>query len=128
MDWSRFDDHRRVRVVGQDYHQPALASASENMIQREGDRCETNATLVREPSNTHDPLAIQVLVHGQRVGYLQRGSAKRYNKRVKVQEEARQRPIYPLLIRMQSPGTLQAHLQIPYSSELLQGFKNTKRS
>lgn len=29
---------------------------------------------------------------------------------------------------MQSPGMLQAHLQVAYSSEPLKGFKNTKRS
>ena len=89
MDWSRFEDHRRIRVVGNQHHQPALL--------------------------------------GRRVGYLQRGSAKRYNKRVKALEDEGKQPTYPLLIRMQSPGMFQAHLQIPYSSELLKGFKNTKR-
>lgn len=128
MDWSRFDDRRRIRVVGNQYHQPALLTASEHLIQKEGDRCETKAALLREPSNTHDPHAVQVMVNGKRIGYLQRGSAKRYNKRVKALEDEGKRPTYPLLIRMQSPGVLQAHLQIPYSSELLNGFKNTKRS
>jgi hypothetical protein len=37
MDWSRFDDHRRIRVVGNQYHQPTLLTASEHLIQREGD-------------------------------------------------------------------------------------------
>lgn len=128
MNWSRFDDHRRIRVVGNQYHQPALLTASERLIQREGDRCETEAMLMREPSNAHDPLAVQVMVKGKRVGYLQRGSAKRYNKRVKALEAEGKQLTYPLIIRMQSPGMLQAHLQIPYSSELLKGFKNTKRS
>lgn len=128
IDWSHFDDHRRIRVVGNQYHQPALLTASEHLIQQEGDRCETEAVLLREPSNTHDPFAVQVMVNGNRIGYLQRGSAKRYNKRVKTLEDDGKRPAYPLLIRMQSPGMFQAHLQIPYSSELLNGFKNTKRS
>lgn len=128
MDWSRFDDHRRIRVVGNQYHQPALLTASQHLIQQEGDRCETEAVLVREPRNVHDPLAIQVTVKGSRVGYLQRGSAKRYNKRIKALEDEGKQPTYPLLIRMQSPGMLQAHLQIPYDSELLKGYKNTKRS
>ena len=128
IDWSRFDDHRRIRVVGNQYHQPALLTASEHLIQQEGDRCETEAVLLREPSNAHDPLAVQVMVNGKRIGYLQRGSAKRYNKRVKTLEDEGKRPTYPLLIRMQSPGVFQAHLQIPYSSELLNGFKNTRRS
>lgn len=128
MDWSRFDDHRRIRVVGHQYHQPALLTASKHLIQREGDRCEMGAMLVREPNNAHDQLAVQVMVNGKRIGYLQRGSAKRYNKRVKTLEDEGKRPTYPLIIRMQSPGVLQGHLQIPYSSKLLKGFKNTKRS
>lgn len=128
MDWSRFDDHRRIRVVGNQYHQPALLTASEHLIQEEGDRCETRAMLVREPNNAHDHLAVQVMVNGKRVGYLQRGSAKRYNKRVKALEDEGKQPTYPLLIRLQEPRMLQAHLQIPYGSELLKGFKNTKRS
>lgn len=128
MDWSRFEDHRRIRVVGNQYHQPALLTASEHLIQHEADRCETEAMLAREPGNAHDPLAVQVMVNGKRVGYLQRGSAKRYNKRLKALEDEGKQPTYPLLIRMQSPGMFQAHLQIPYSSELLKGFKNTKRS
>lgn len=128
MDWSRFDDHRRVRVVGHQYHQPALLKASEHVIQSDGDRCETTATLVREPTNDHDPLAVQVMVNGERVGYLKSGSAKRYNKRVEALEDEGKHPTYPLLIRVQSPGVLQAHLQIPYSSELLKGYKNPKRS
>lgn len=128
MDWSRFEDHRRIRVVGNQYHQPVLLTASERLIQHESDRCETEAMLLREPSNAHDPLAVQVVVNGKRVGYLQRGSAKRYNKRVMALEDEGKQPTYPLLIRMQSPGMLQAHLQVPYSSELLKGFKNTKRS
>lgn len=49
---------------GNQYHQPALLTASEHLIQRHEDRCETEATLVREPDNAHDPLAIQVMVRG----------------------------------------------------------------
>jgi len=127
MEWSRFEDHRRIRVVGNQYHQAALLTASEHLIERQDDRCETEATLVREPSNAHDPLAVQVMVQGRRVGYLRRGSAKRYNKRMKALEDEGKQPTYPLLIRMQSPGMFQAHLQIPYNSKLLKGFKNTKR-
>lgn len=70
MDWSRFKDHRRIRVVGNQYHQPALLTASEHLIQHEADRCETEAMLVREPSNAHDPFAVQVMVNGRRIGYL----------------------------------------------------------
>lgn len=33
-------------------------------------RCD--ATLVREPANPHDPHAVEVVVHGERVGYIAR--------------------------------------------------------
>lgn len=131
INWDRFDDHRRVQVVGAQYHQPALLSATRGQIQREGDRYETEAELVREPHNGHDPNAVEVLVRGKRVGYLKRGAAKRFNKRLKaLEEDGKHRVkhrVYPLLIRVAQPGFYQAHLQISYDSELLRGYKNTKR-
>ena len=128
MDWSRFDEHRRVQVVGAQYHQPALLTASERLIRRHTDRCLTEAELLREPDNPHDPSAVQVIVKGQRIGYLKAGSARRFNRRIRVLEEEGKRPRYPVLIRMAKPGFFQAHLQISYSSEILAGFKNPKRS
>lgn len=127
MDWDRFDNHRRVQVVGAQYHQPALLTATRGQIRREGDRYETEAELAREPGNHHDSNAVQVLVRGKRIGYLKRGAAKRFNKRLKALEEGGKRELYPLLIRAAQPGFYQAHLQIPYNSELLRGYKNTKR-
>jgi hypothetical protein len=73
MDWSRFDDHRRVQVVGAQYHQPALLTASERLIVKHTDRCLTEADLLREPDNPHDPSAVQVMVKGRRIGYLKAG-------------------------------------------------------
>jgi hypothetical protein len=127
MDWSRFDNHRRVQVVGAQYHQPALLTASERLIVQHTDRCLTEAELLREPDNPHDPSAVQVLVKGQRIGYLKAGSARRFNKRIRALEEEGKRPSYPVLIRMAKPGFFQAHLQIPYSSELLADYKNPKQ-
>lgn len=125
MDWSRFDDsHRRVQVVGAQYHQPALLKVSKRLIQSDTDRCEREAELLREPDNPHDSKAVAVIVDGQRVGYLKAGSARSLNKRVKGLEESAVNERYPLLIRMQAPGFFQAHLQIPYDSDLLKGYKN----
>lgn len=127
MDWSRFDDSRRVQVVGAQYHQPALLTASKGLIQQHTDRCEREATLVREPDNADDPNAVQVIVDGIRIGYLKRGSARRYGKRLAALEEEGKAPTYPLLIRMREPGFFQAHLQIPYESALLKGYANPKQ-
>jgi hypothetical protein len=127
MDWSRFENHRRVQVVGAQYHQPALLTASERLIRQHTDRCLTEAELLREPSNPHDRFAVQVMVKCRRIGYLKAGSARQLNKRIEKLEAERKRPKYPALIRMAKPGFFQAHLQIPYSSELLAGYKNPKR-
>lgn len=127
VDWSRFDDHRRMQVVGAQYHQPALLTASQRLIQQHTDRCERSATLRREPDNKHDPKAIQVLVDGARVGYLKRGSAKRYNKQLAALEEGGRAESYPLIIRMKEPGFFQAHLQIPYDRELLANYSNPRK-
>lgn len=48
------------------------------------------AELVPEPDNPHDPRAIMVRVNDQCVGYLSRGLARRYGKRVKEMREAGQ--------------------------------------
>src|ERR1700753_466614 len=77
MDWSRFDEtHRRVSVVGYDFHQPALLAAGGRELGRETDRYETVATLRREPQNSHDKFAVPVLVAGRRIGYLKAGTGK----------------------------------------------------
>lgn len=128
MDWSRFDNHRRFPVAGSQFHQPALFTASMGLIRQHTDRCEREATLLREPDNGHDPKAVQVMVDGLRVGYVKSGTAKRLNKRVQALEEEAEQETYPLLIRMQAPGLFQAHLQIPYESVLLEGYRNPKRS
>lgn len=123
MDWSRFDDSRRVAVVGFRYHQPALRDVARGHISISTDRCEVLASLVPEPTNAHDSNAVQVMVDGQRIGYLKAGSAKRYRKRILNGSASAS---YPCLIRRQDEGWLQAHLQIPYGSELLEGYKNPK--
>lgn len=126
MEWTRFDDHRRVRVVGDAYHQPALASVTGGAT-GDGARYECEAELMREPDNAHDAHAVMVVVKGKRVGYLQKGTARRLGKRLRAFEEARKRHSYTLLIRGDGPYGAQAHLEIAYGSELLNGWKNPKR-
>lgn len=128
MDWSRFDEtHRRVSVVGYDFHQPALLSAGGRELRRDTDRYETTAELRREPDNPKDKYAIAVLVDDQRIGYVKAGTGRRLNKRLAALEDTGEDEDYPVLIRFKAPGKLQAHLQIPYSSKLLKGYKNTNR-
>jgi hypothetical protein len=126
MDWSRFDDCRRVPVVGYDFHQPALLTAGGRQLRRVTDRFEGQATLVLEPDNVHDPLAAKVVLNEQKIGYLRAATAKRLHKRLVALAGADEPEAYTCLIRYKEPGKLQAHLQISYSSKLLKGYKNQK--
>lgn len=81
---------RNVKVVGESNYQDALWAAAgvENTGQRVAVEC--IAELVPEPDNPHDPKAIMVRVNGQCVGYLSRGVARRYGKRVRAMTAASQ--------------------------------------
>jgi hypothetical protein len=126
VDWSRFDDCRRVPVVGYDFHQPGLRAVTGGQM-RPDLRYECRARLVREPDNEHDVNAVKVMVGAQKIGYIKAGSAKRMQKRLRAITEAGTVEDYTCLIRIRdASGTLQAHLQVPYSSELLKGYKNPK--
>jgi hypothetical protein len=74
---------RNVSVVGESHYQSALWAAAglENTRQRVGVEC--IAELIPEPDNPHDPKAIRVVVSGQCVGYLSRGVARLYGKRIR---------------------------------------------
>lgn len=126
VNWSRFDDCRRISVVGYDFHQPGLRAVTGDQM-RPDLRFECRARLVREPDNEHDKNAVKVMVGHQKIGYVKAGSAKRMQKRLRAITEAGAVEDYTCLIRIRdASGTLQAHLQVPYSSELLKGYKNPK--
>lgn len=126
IDWSRFDDCRRVPVVGYDFHQESLRTVTGGQM-RPDLRYECGARLVREPDNEHDLNAVKVMVGNEKIGYVKAGSAKRMQKRLRTMEEAGTDEDYTCLIRIRdASGTLQAHLQVPYSSELLKGYKKPK--
>jgi hypothetical protein len=74
---------RNVKVVGESHYQDALWAATglENTGQRVGMEC--IAELIPEPDNPHDPRAIMVVVSGRCVGYLSRGVARLYGKRIR---------------------------------------------
>lgn len=74
---------RNVKVVGESHYQDALWAATgiENTGRRVAVGC--IAELIPEPDNPHDPRAIMVQVSGRCVGYLSRGVARRYGKRIR---------------------------------------------
>lgn len=90
-DPASMDRWRNVKVVGESHYQAALWSAcgAENTGEQIAFDC--GAELVPEPDNPVDPRAIMVQVDGRCVGYLSRGSARLYGKRVREMREAGQR-------------------------------------
>ena len=68
-------------AVGESAYAAALAS----IVKRSGvplaeGRLETRAIIQRQPDNEYDPNAVVVLLEGQRVGYIERGTAAAYQR------------------------------------------------
>ena len=82
----------RVNVVGESHYQDALKQVSQCPSRGEhGYEC--GAELVLEPDNPFDKFAVKVMVNGQHVGYLPRGTAKRLGKRLRGLETEGRRPL-----------------------------------
>jgi hypothetical protein len=113
----------RVSVVGESFYQDALKRVSK--CPPVGDhRYECSAKLVLEPDNPHDKFAVRVEVDGKLVGYLPRGSARRFNKRLRAMAERGQPAICMAFIgRSEDAGhnNLGVVLRVPYDSEILGG-------
>jgi hypothetical protein len=85
---SAMDGYGYLSVVGESQYQPALQQIAQ--------RGRTHwAKLVPEPGNPFDSNAVMVEIDGQTVGYLSRGEARRY-----------QRRLLPLAEPMQVPAKL----------------------
>jgi hypothetical protein len=67
---------RRVTVVGAAKYQRELTELAGGK-RRDSQYIATNAELWREPDNTYDTNAVQVLIGGRVVGYLPRAEAER---------------------------------------------------
>jgi HIRAN domain len=109
-----------VPVVGTSHYQPALVEISG----RRGDeeiRFETQATLVPEPENPHDPNAIAVHVEGRLVGYLSRDENPRWQEVVKTLGEHSHVAAAEAMIAGRGPGggtsNLGVFLRLPTPTE-----------
>lgn len=65
---------RLVNVAGESHYQEALRAIDADARVRHA----TEAVLVREPENPHDPNAVMVQIDGRKVGYLPRAEAAAY--------------------------------------------------
>jgi hypothetical protein len=109
-----------VNVVGTSHYQQALAE----ITGRKGDeeiRFETQATLVPEPDNEHDPNAIAVHVSGRLVGYLSRDENPRWQEVVKRLTEHGHVAAAEAMIAGRGPGggtpNLGVFLRLPTPTE-----------
>jgi hypothetical protein len=71
------EDDCTVAVVGEASYQDAIRQICGSR-RWEDVRCEVTAALIPEPTNKHDPNAIQVQIDSKVVGYLSRGDALDY--------------------------------------------------
>lgn len=120
VDWSRYDDCMQMRVVGESFYQAALIQVSRCPSRGEhGYEC--SAELVLDPKNPHDKNAVRVEVDGHLVGHLPKGSAKRYNKRLRALAAEGKRVICMAYIGRAAEGNtnLGISLRVPYDGEML---------
>lgn len=71
-----------LEVVGESHRQQALERICGGRTE-EGAQFPCEATLVAEPGNPHDEWAVQVLVGGELVGYLRRGTNREWHLRAR---------------------------------------------
>ena len=118
------NDYVSVKVAGESQYQESLRQIcgrkGDEAIRLEGKR----AMLVPEPDNPHDPCAVRVEIDGMTVGYMSRGNARRYHKRVAAMIEDGEEPVVDSWIGCHGPGAenpnIGVRLKIPRDSRLEQ--------
>lgn len=82
VDPRPWDGRTSVKVAGESYRQAELV----RITGRRGSEAvkieDADLELVCEPDNAHDPRAVKVMVQGLHVGYLSKGNARMYCKRI----------------------------------------------
>lgn len=77
-----WDGQTSVKVAGEFYRQDELVRIAGRRGSESIKLEDVAMELVCEPENAHDPLAVKVLVQGLHVGYLSKGNARRYCRRI----------------------------------------------
>jgi hypothetical protein len=122
-DWGRYDDCRKINVVGESFYQPALIAVSLCPPGKKPHGYECSAELVLEPDNPEDKYAVRVEIEGELVGYLPRGTAKRLGKRLRgLAVDGRPAICMAYVGRGPDNPNLGVVLRLPYSGEILQGY------
>jgi hypothetical protein len=120
-DWSRYDDCKRIDVVGESFYQQALLEVTGC----EGSGSfgyECSAEMVLDPENPHDKFAVRVEVEGKLVGHLKRGTARNINKRLRELKADGGHAICMAYVgRGSDSPNLGVVLHVPYDCAILQG-------
>lgn len=77
-----WDTRTSVKVAGESYRQDELARITGRRGSETVKMDNVDLELVCEPDNAHDPRAVKVLAQGLHVGYLSKGNARKYCKRI----------------------------------------------
>jgi hypothetical protein len=77
-----WDGRTSVKVAGESYRQHALVQITGRRGSEAMKMDNVDLELVCEPDNPHDPRAVKVLAQGLHVGYLSRGNARTYCRRI----------------------------------------------
>jgi hypothetical protein len=85
IDPRPWDGRTSVKVAGESYRQDELVHITGRRGSEAVKLDDVELDLVCEPDNEHDPRAVKVLAQGLHVGYLSRGNARRYCKRIERQ-------------------------------------------
>jgi hypothetical protein len=80
-----WDGRTSVKVAGESYRQEELMRVTGRRGSEAVKLDNVELELVCEPDNEHDPRAVKVLAQGLHVGYLSRGNARLYCKRIERQ-------------------------------------------
>jgi hypothetical protein len=120
-DWSRYDNCKRIDVVGESFYQAALLKVT-GCGPSGGFGYECSAEMVLDPENPHDKFAVRVEIEGELVGHLKRGTAKNINKRLReLKAEGKRAVCMSYVGRGCDNPNLGVVLHVPYDCAILQG-------
>jgi hypothetical protein len=77
-----WDGRTSVKVSGESYRQDELVRVTGRRASEAIKLDDVDLKLVCEPDNPHDPRAVKVEIQGLHVGYLSKGNARTYCKRI----------------------------------------------
>ncbi len=114
-----WDNQTSISIVGESHYQPALTKFCNRKGDGEVRIEETPADLICESENPYDKFAVRVELAGQTVGYLPKGTAKRYHRRV---ARLGGRVTVPAFVGCQAGGKIGVRLNIPHGHPVLESL------